>query len=209
MRHAPTPYRRRANRSRGLTFLEIIVVVTILGILLALSSPSLRNMYQKMQLSSSARQIGSLCKYARAAAIMQEGEVRLLVDLETARYRLKLPPKVAEDDRQSHSRYRNMEDQKKAAVEEPTYLPPDVEFVEILTDAPEEEQPGKWQTVLVYYQNGSATPCVMTLENRRGRRVTIEVQHATGGVRIYMGDPVFKQPALADETNRGYSRQNR
>lgn len=200
-------YRRGRSRDRGLTFLEIMVVVTILGVLLAVSSPSLKNMYQKMQLNASARQIGSLCKYGRAAAIMQEGEVRILFDLESARYRLRLPPKVDEDDRRSHSRYRNEEEKKLASVEEPKYLPPDVEFVEIMTDAPEEENPGRWQTGLIFYQNGSATPCIITLENRRGRRVTIEVQHATGAVRIYQGDPIFKEPVLANEDGRGYSRQ--
>ncbi|GAB4316872.1 MAG: hypothetical protein Kow0059_09640 [Candidatus Sumerlaeia bacterium] len=185
-----------------MTFLEIMVVITILGIVIAISTPSLRNTYYKMQLHAAARQLGSLCRYARAAAVMREGEVRVLFDVENARYRLKLPPEDQDEEDRSVGRYRRMELERRSTVEQARFLPPDVEFQDILTDAPDEENPGRWTTGLIFYPNGSATPCFMVLRNRRGRMLTIEVQHSTGAVRIFRGEPEFQEPEQADADSR-------
>jgi prepilin-type N-terminal cleavage/methylation domain-containing protein len=212
LRHAHLKYRQ--SSVKGLTFLEIMIVVTILSVIVAISSPSLKNMYQKQQLHAAARQIGAMCKYARAAAIMQEGETKIQFDVESARFRLKLPEVNEEEleakNKRNRGRYREMKDQKPATVERYRYLPPDVEFYEILTEAPEELEQTQWNTGVVYYQNGAATPCFVILQNRRGRKITVEVQHSTGAVRIYTGEPVFEEPGTDEfvednSRSRGYT----
>jgi type II secretion system protein H len=159
-----------AERERGITFLELMIVLVILSIVLTISMPSLRGTYQRGQLGSAAREIVALLRVARAEAIFREHPVEVRFDLATSRYRLDL----LEEDETKPTRHTEA---KRSQIEEIHYLPRDVSFAEISTEAEETEK--KTVAKVVFFPNGSATGASILLENVRGRKMKIELADAT------------------------------
>jgi type II secretion system protein H len=161
---------RRPRRSRAVTFLELMIVLVILGIVLAVSLPSLKTTYQRGQLSSAAREIVALLRVARAEAIFREHPIEVRFDLAGDRYRLDL----LEPDTDKHHRYN---EPRISEIEQIRYLPRDVSFAEISTEAEATDKPNVAK--VVFFPNGSATGASIILENVRGRKMKIELAHAT------------------------------
>jgi general secretion pathway protein H len=81
--------------------MELLVVLAVLGLVLALAVPSLGRSLPGFALRSDVRTVASALKEARAAAIGQNRETTLILDVEQRTLRLgeramvKLNPKVA------------------------------------------------------------------------------------------------------------------
>lgn len=72
----PTVTIRRAPRRRsthGLTLVETLVAVTVLGVILAVAAPSLRDLMERRRVIAAATELASMINYAKAEAAKQRG----------------------------------------------------------------------------------------------------------------------------------------
>ena len=69
--HQPTS----AHRMRGFTLIEVMVVVSILGVLAALAAPSFTSLIDKWRISQATDSMKSTIYYARSEAIKRGGRI--------------------------------------------------------------------------------------------------------------------------------------
>mgnify|MGYP001306440393 CR=1 FL=1 len=101
--------RTRRLPSRGFTFIEMMVVVAILGLLSALVVVNLDGVTAHSQLSRSARDLGNKLQFLRDVAVVQSREMGLEIDIEHQRWREVDRPSAAEfpdpDEREDETFY--------------------------------------------------------------------------------------------------------
>ncbi|HEY7745420.1 MAG TPA: GspH/FimT family pseudopilin [Desulfuromonadales bacterium] len=73
---------------KGFTLMEVLIVIAIVGILAAMSLPSLTSWIQNAKYRETAREMFSLAQQARALSISRNLEHRVRFDLDNKRYRL-------------------------------------------------------------------------------------------------------------------------
>lgn len=66
---------RPASSQNGLTLIETMVVVAVLGVLLALAAPSFRNFIATQQLKGAANELMTDMVFARSEALARQGDV--------------------------------------------------------------------------------------------------------------------------------------
>lgn len=82
MNQRPVVQLRAADRRAGFTFLEVMLVVMIAGLLVAVALPNFRPASQAAELNQSARRVVAMCRYARAYAISHQEYAYIDFDLE-------------------------------------------------------------------------------------------------------------------------------
>lgn len=172
-------------RHRGITLIELVIVMVILSVLMLFAVPSMRGVHERNKLVVSARKIASLVRFARGEAITGEREVEIRFDKEGGRFRLdlmKLPDEVTGS--------ADLKNRKREEVEQIHHLPQYIYFENIETD----DNPygrDKISTV-VFYPDGSATGALITLVNRRPDRknkdtyLAVQINHATALPEVYI-----------------------
>lgn len=167
----------------GFTFLEILVVISILSILFLISAPRFKGVALKNQLQTGARELALLLRLARAESIHSGFPVQVKINVDEGWYQLSLPPREEDDT------YYPGEDRRRTEVERRRYLPRDVGFKEVSTDAPPVEKDKRIARV-IFFPNSSATGATIVLVNKKGNTMTIDVAPSTGIARVYRGEPV-------------------
>jgi len=72
--------------SEGFTLLEILIVITIMGVLLLTARPSFKNTYRNLKISTTSKKIASFISYARQKAILERVKYRLNFDYQGKKY---------------------------------------------------------------------------------------------------------------------------
>jgi general secretion pathway protein H len=146
------------NRERGVTLVELLVVMTIASILLAVVFPSIRAGISTLQLRSTAQRLAAASKYARDQAIFRQRPYELEIDPDSRT--------IAVLDSSGNSRSFD--------------LPADVHVAEVL---PAQENDTSPIRRFLFSPDGSTVPFQIALENPR-RRIEISADPLTGFPKV-------------------------
>ena len=84
---------KRAASLHGMSMLELLLVLVIIGLLAALTIPVLGPGVSGTELKSAARQVASGLRAARSTAVASRRETRLVLDLEHRSFRIDRDPR--------------------------------------------------------------------------------------------------------------------
>ena len=78
------------TRPRGVTLLELLIVLTLMGFIVAIALPTFGGGVSTAALKSAAREVAAGLRYARGQAIAQHAEALLVLDVDA--HTFTLPP---------------------------------------------------------------------------------------------------------------------
>jgi type II secretion system protein H len=179
--------------ARGMTLMEIMTVITILAVMMALTFPTMRNFNEKNKLRGAAREIVALMKYARTEAVFGERTTEIFLNLEKRQYWLDLREVDPKTGTLNPKR-------KKKQLEMLRELHKDIYFDEVTTY---DSNIVKDQLIAIdFFPDGTASPIMLTLANKKGSRMTIELLKSTGLSEISAGTiEDRKAKALEEQQN--------
>jgi len=178
---------------RGFTLLELAVVVTILGVLLVVALPSMRGLQSLNRLATAASDVAAVLRYARGRAVFGERGVVVWLDVRDGWFKLDLQM----TDQDLLTRHRRGE-RLRFPEERVRRLPNEIEFSDVFVWSEQVDEQGR--VMVEFFPNGSATPALLVLKNRKtGRQMTLEVGRSTGRVTLTEGKP--EKPGLAGQTS--------
>jgi Tfp pilus assembly protein FimT len=140
---------------RGLTFIELFIVIIIVGILISLAIPRFRNTFNAAQLNSFSRAFQGFMNYLRERAVIEEKVIHLSIDSMNRAY---------------WARFEGQESRLK------TYPIPAGLQVEILT-SPENNE-------VLFYPDGSIDEATIKISNPAGENITLTTEGVFGKVKI-------------------------
>jgi general secretion pathway protein H len=170
---------RPRSALRGMTLVEILVVIVIIGVLAALATLSIGLLGEDREIEDESRRLTDAIALLQEQAQLEGRDYGIL--LETARYEFQ--------------RFDAFE-QRWAAVEgdpalRPRALPPDLGFELVIEGRPillrREPSPEARLPQLVAWGSGEMTPYRLALVRRGGARITL-VGTADGSIEIERGD---------------------
>ncbi len=170
-----------------MTLLEILVVLTILAVMIGIAYPTMRGMNEHNKLRATTREIVALIKYARSEAVFGERRTQLFIDLKRNEFWLDLrtpDPKTGE----YTGKNKNQFEQKRKLNE-------NIWFDEVTTydrNIIKDKLIG-----LDFYPDGSASPAMLTLTNKRGSRMTVELIKGTALTEVTLGSIADKKEKAA------------
>lgn len=77
--------KKRSDRQSGITLIELLVAMAIVGAIFALSASGLRQAFD-LELKNSSRRLSSLMRYLRIQAVTEHKYLRLCLDMEKDEY---------------------------------------------------------------------------------------------------------------------------
>jgi general secretion pathway protein H len=83
----------RRARARGLTLLEILIVLSLMAIIAAVAVPMVSGNVSNTELKSAAREIAAGLRYARSEALAGKRETVVIYDLERRVFRVDRDPR--------------------------------------------------------------------------------------------------------------------
>jgi type II secretion system protein H len=180
------PLHRR--RHHGFTLMEIIIVVVIMGIMLAVTVPTVVNMSKKNELRAGAREMIALLKYARTEAVFNERTTGVFLDLDKKQYWLDLrePDKKTGEYKPGGP---------KRQLEQKRVLGKNLWIEEVKTV---DNNIIKDKLIAIDFNpDGSASPALFTIVNKSGSKITVEVLKSTGMTEVTPGSIEDKEAAAS------------
>jgi Tfp pilus assembly protein FimT len=171
------------GKTYGLTFLEVLLVISLIATLFVLAAPRFKGVHLKNQLKTTTREMARLMRLGRAEAVYSGMPVEFSLHVDEHWYEIKLPPPTEEEEKKYRGR-----DKQRSEVEERHELPIEVAFRDVSTDAPPNPEEQRIARI-IFYPNGTATGATVVLINERGKTMTIDLAGSTAIPRVYVGAP--------------------
>ncbi len=70
------------NRQQGFTLMELVMVITLMGVMMGMAIPSFRNLMSSQELKNAAQGISNIIRYARSEAIQRSAQTKVVFDAE-------------------------------------------------------------------------------------------------------------------------------
>ncbi len=178
---------------RGLTFVEVLLVLVIMLVLLGVALPNMSGPRDRMALRSAVRDLATGGMLARQMAVSYGEKTYLVIEPENNQWYLELSPDAAEVREQrarTHRRARRASDaqgHQTMAEERTRDLPTRVEFVTLMRDG--EELPLRDKIRVVFHPNGMTSGIAIEVRNGRGDTSTVDFEPGMARPEIYAGSP--------------------
>ena len=153
---------------KGYTFLELTVVLLLIGLIVGLATPRIRDTLLTDDLKGSTRTIIGLVKGLREEAIREQKDYALHFDFEANRFWI---------DSSSMT-----EEEQARAREKATQLPRSVHVQDIWFRTKGKKMTG--ETEIRFYKKGYVSHSVIHLGSEDGREMTIELNPFLGRIKV-------------------------
>jgi general secretion pathway protein H len=161
-------------RSRGFTLVEVVIVLVLLGLSIALVTPSLSRFSKRVELKTAAQKISGILRYFRSESI-QKGKIhQVLFDASLREVRVR-----ALETEEKEGETKEREELKSA--EKRYALPGGIQMREVKIPSP--ETPSDLPAI-EFYPNGGSNGGSILLEIPDQRGFRIKVHFLTGMVEI-------------------------
>ncbi|MGC8740135.1 MAG: pilus assembly FimT family protein [Candidatus Sumerlaeaceae bacterium] len=182
-----------ARSQRAMTLLELLTVMTILTVLMGVAFPTLRAFNEKNKLRATVREIVALMKYARAEAVFGQRTTEVFFDLDKRQFWVDLREPDTKTGDYNPKR-------KKHQLEGKRTLNQDLWFDEVTTY--DDNIINDKIVAVDFYPDGSSSPLLLTVANRAGAKLTIEVLKSTGRTEVTPGTIADKRAAHAEAAQK-------
>ena len=180
----------RAGRQAGFTFIELILVMAVIGILFSISIMSLKGMTPKYRLRSAARGLGSAIEQTRLIAVSRAEWIGI-------HYVFDPPPTAANAEPRPYyqiiapGEYRDQPLEERPLLSKKE-LPPGVSFRHILLASNQAVDVGTWD--ILFSPNGNTGSHIVVLEGHEERVQSLKFNAITGLIDFYASaDIMFRQ----------------
>ena len=148
------------SRKKSLTFIELLIVVIIIGILIGVSLPNLTKTFNNLQLNNFSRELQTFMNYLHERSIVEEKIIYLKVDNEKKKY-------WAETQREAEqTRLKG-------------YTIPEALTIEVETES--QEFP---QNQIRFFPDGSIDKVTIDVVNQDSQKMTLTTKGVFGGVKL-------------------------
>lgn len=170
-------------KHRGITLLEILIVLVIIASMALVSAPTMKGFLQKSQLKAAVREFTGVARYARQAAILRNTTTEIWIDFDKDTYQLRVDPLKNTNYRVRNQKRSDTMGQLRQLNEGSRKL-----FFRTVETAAAKDKDRFLK--IRFFKNGSATPATIVIANATQKgEMTIEITGATGTVRTYPGPP--------------------
>ena len=159
---------RKLRSTKGFTFLELAIVITLLGLVSFLTVPRLQVMLAGNSLERASRNLATIIRYARGLTAGEGTGHLLYIDIEQNRYWLSRVKAGAQGSLEPEE------------VMERKRLPDSVSFKDVETLGG--GLTAKGEAIIHFWTNGLVEMSSIHLENEKGHRITLVINPITGSV---------------------------
>jgi prepilin-type N-terminal cleavage/methylation domain-containing protein len=159
------------NNERGFTFIELSMVLIIIGVVSVLAVPRLKNLMWHGDVKAAVRRLSGAIRYTHNQTAMTKSRHRIMYDLDNSRYWI-----VIRDENGNF-----VED--RSVITRKMTLPDKVRIKDVFTQREGEVIHGITYTEFV--PNGLVEDTVIHIENDEGRVFTMIIKPLTGDLKVY------------------------
>lgn len=150
----------------GFTFIEILMVIVILGVFVAMATPHFRNTYFELELASQARSLAKFLTYAEERAVVEGKAYQFEIDPVERRYWLTAEVEK-EQEGEEGTHFARIEGRYGRTVTLPN-------SITVASDK------GR----ILFYPDGSSDPFSLSLKDQEGRELVLKNGKPFGVVRV-------------------------
>jgi type II secretion system protein H len=159
-------------RNRGFSLIEMVIVLVLLGLSVALVTPSLSRFSKRVELKTSAQKVSGILRYFRSESVQKGRVFQVLFDPDLRMVRV----------RALEGEEPGKEGKEESQIEEKRYvLPSGIQMGEVKIPSP--EFPSDLPTI-EFYPHGGSNGGTIVLEMRDQKGYRIKVHFLTGMVEI-------------------------
>ena len=156
----PLPKRTKA----GFTFIELMLVTVIIGIIISISTPLFQRTFDAIQLENLAANLTKLMQYSREKAIVERLQYRIVFDIYRGQYRLE----VEEDPLNNPGEFYRLKSRWGKENSIPEGISLEME-----------------KNAINFYPDGRISQSTIYLTNKNGKTYTLITERTLGRVQIF------------------------